>query len=219
MIRVTAVLLLVACTTQADLTVPVSGTSTPPTTTVWTGDTPTRLPPTTVVDYDAEWKAFVRETLAVHEQKPEHPFWSAARTAPARSSAPVVDIGAEMYALQAEINQALQFLAAPEPKRQTLGQLVDQFFDEPDRPWALRVAFCESSAQPGDVSSDAVHSSSRASGWFQHLPKFWDERSEAAGFAGVDILDPVANVGVAAWLLYETSQGSGHWYPSESCWQ
>ena len=39
------------------------------------------VPPerSTVVDYDAEWKAFVRETLAVHEQKPEHPFWSAER--------------------------------------------------------------------------------------------------------------------------------------------
>jgi hypothetical protein len=216
MIRLTAVLLLVACTTQADLTVPVSGTSTPPTTTVWTGDTATRLPPTTVVDYDAEWKAFVRETLAVHAQKPEHPFWSAARTQ-ARSSAPV-DIGAEMYAIQAEINQALQFLAAPEPKRQTLEQLVDQFFAEADRPWALRVAFCESSAQPGDVSSDAIHPSSRASGWFQHLPKFWQERSDAAGFAGEPILDPVANVGVAAWLLYDGG-GKSHWYPSERCWQ
>jgi len=216
MIRLTAALLLVACTTQADLTFPVSGTSTPPTTTVWTGDTPTLLPPTTVVDYDAEWKVFVRETLAVHEQKPEHPFWSAART-PARSSAPV-DIGAEMYALQAEINEALQFLAAPEPKRQTLGQLVDQLFAEADRPWALRVAFCESSAQPGDVSSDAIHPSSRASGWFQHLPKFWQERSEKAGFAGEPILDPVANVGVAAWLLYDGG-GKSHWYPSERCWQ
>ena len=213
--RLVLVAVLVACTGQADLVFPVSGTTTPPTTTVWRGDTPTRLPPTTVVDYDAEWKTFVRETLAVHAQKPEHPFWSAART-PARSSAPV-DIGAEMYAIQAEINEALQFLAAPEPKRQTLGQLIDQLFAEADRPWALRVAFCESSAQPGDVSSDAVHPSSRASGWFQHLPKFWQERSDAAGFAGVDILDPVANVGVAAWLLYDGG-GKSHWDESKACW-
>jgi len=200
------------------LVFPVSGTSTtPPTTTVWRGDYTTLLPPTTVVDYDAEWKTFVRETLAVHAQKPEHPFWSAART-PARSSAPAADIGAEMYALQAEINEALQFLAAPEPKRQTLGQLVDQFFAEADRPWALRVSFCESSAQPGDVSSDAVHPSSRASGWFQHLPKFWQERSEKAGFAGESILDPIANVGVAAWLLYDGG-GTSHWNESKACWR
>ena len=216
--RLVLVAVLVACTGQADLVFPVSGTSTtPPTTTVWRGDYTTLLPPTTVVDYDAEWKTFVRETLAVHEQKPEHPFWSAART-PARSSAPAADIGAEMYALQAEINEALQFLAAPEPKRQTLGQLVDQFFAEADRPWALRVSFCESSAQPGDVSSDAVHPSSRASGWFQHLPKFWQERSEKAGFAGESILDPIANVGVAAWLLYDGG-GTSHWNESKACWR
>jgi hypothetical protein len=112
-----------------------------------------------------------------------------------------------------------QTLQKPQPPQFTLAMLVGYFFAEADRPWALRVAFCESSAQPDDLSSDAVHPSSRASGWFQHLPKFWQERSEAAGFAGVDILDPIANVGVAAWLLYETPQGSGHWYPSESCWQ
>ena len=111
-----------------------------------------------------------------------------------------------------------QTFQKPQVPQFTLGQLIDYFFAEDDRPWALRVAFCESSAQPDDLSTDAIHSSSRASGWFQHLPKFWQERSEKAGFAGVDIMDPVANVGVAAWLLYHTPQGSGHWYPSESCW-
>jgi hypothetical protein len=113
------------------------------------------------------------------------------------------------------LHQTLQKPAVPQF---TLSQLIDYFFAEDDQAWALRVAFCESSAQPDDLSTDAIHSSSRASGWFQHLPKFWEERSEKAGFGGVDIMDPVANVGVAAWLLYHTPQGSGHWYPSESCW-
>ena len=129
MIRLAAVLLLVACTTQADLTVPVSGTSTPPTTTVWTGDTATLLPSTTVVDYDAEWKAFVRETLAVHAQKPEHPFWSAARTVPALSTPTTVAA------------------STVPPTPPTLEELVANYFEPGDQAWALRVAFCESPRQ------------------------------------------------------------------------
>ena len=50
----------------------------------------------------------------------------------------------------------------------------------PPATWALRVAFCESSAQPSDVSSVEV-SSALALGWFQHLAKFWTDRSAAAG--------------------------------------
>ncbi len=99
----------------------------------------------------------------------------------------------------------------------TIEELVDQFFDESDYDWAMTVAFCESSAQPGDTTSKAVHTRSGASGWFQHLPKFWQERSEAAGYAGVDILDPEANVGVASWLLYEGG-GKSHWNESKACW-
>jgi hypothetical protein len=106
-----------------------------------------------------------------------------------------------------------------EPPLFTLEMLVDYFFDEADREWALRVAFCESSAQPDDLVSTAVHHRSGAAGWFQHLPKFWEERTEAVGIHGVDIMDPIAQVHVAAYLLYETSQGTGHWYPSESCWR
>ena len=99
----------------------------------------------------------------------------------------------------------------------TIEELVGQFFDESDYDWAMAVAFCESSAQPGDTTSKAVHTRSGASGWFQHLPKFWQERSEAAGYAGVDILDPEANVGVASWLLYEGG-GKSHWNESKACW-
>ena len=127
-------------------------------------------------------------------------------------------MGSEMCIRDRTTTVLHQTLQKPTVPQFTLGQLVDYFFAEPDRPWALKVALCESSGLPDHVSSDAVHPSSRASGWFQHLPKFWQERSEAAGFAGVDILDPVANVGVAAWLLYDGG-GKSHWYPSESCWK
>ena len=161
------------------------------------GDSPTYTSapsPSTIIaiDYDAEWKAFVHESVLVHAQKPEHPFWSAARTPTTTTVVQVVF---------------------------TLEMLVDYFFDEADREWALRVAFCESSAQPDDLVSTAVHHRSGAAGWFQHLPKFWEERTEAVGISGADIMDPIAQVQVAAWLLYETSQGKGHWYPSESCWR
>ena len=106
-----------------------------------------------------------------------------------------------------------------QPPQFTLEMMVDYFFDEADREWALRVAFCESSALPDDTRSYARHRSSGASGWFQHLPKFWEERTVAAGIPGADIMDPVANVTVAAYLLYQTPQGKGHWYPSEHCWK
>jgi hypothetical protein len=105
----------------------------------------------------------------------------------------------------------------PEPPQFTLDQLIGYFFEPHDRDWALLVAFCESSGQPDHIISDAVHHSSRASGWFQHLPKFWDERSEEAGFADEPILDPIANVAVASWLFYEGG-GKRHWNESKACW-
>ena len=99
----------------------------------------------------------------------------------------------------------------------TLGVLVDRYFRPGDRAWALRVAFCESSADPSDVGSNKV-SSALAVGWFQHLAKFWTDRSEAAGWGGYDPFHGEANVAVAAWLLYEGG-GPRHWNPSRTCWE
>ena len=104
------------------------------------------------------------------------------------------------------------------PEAPTLTELVEVHFLPEDRAWAMRVAFCESSAQGRDTHSSAVNKSSGASGWYQHLPKFWEERSIAAGVPGASMFDPEANVIVASWLLYKTPQGTGHWYPSEPCW-
>jgi len=98
-----------------------------------------------------------------------------------------------------------------------LGKLVDRYFHPEDRAWALKVAFCESSAQPGDVGSTKV-SSALAIGWFQHLAKFWIERSEKAGWEHYDPFHAEANVAVAAWLLYEGG-GARHWNPSRTCWE
>jgi hypothetical protein len=107
---------------------------------------------------------------------------------------------------------------SPPVSEPTLAELIGQNFKMEDWAWALKVAFCESSAQPEDTNSKALHRRSGASGWFQHLPKFWEERTEAAGIPGADIMDPETNVVIAAYLLYETPQGTGHWYPSEACW-
>jgi len=99
----------------------------------------------------------------------------------------------------------------------TLGELIDRYFLAVDRAWARQVAFCESSAQTHHTES-AVVSSALAVGWFQHLAKFWAERSEKAGVPGVSPFDSEANVAVAAWLFYEGG-GPRHWNPSRTCWE
>ena len=87
--------------------------------------------------------------------------------------------------------------------------LVRTHFLPEDHEWALRVMFCESSNRP-----DAYNESSGASGLFQHLRVYWEERSEKANKAGYhngrDIFNPVDNVVVAAWLYYEGG-GARHW--------
>ena len=107
----------------------------------------------------------------------------------------------------------------------TLEELINWFFPKwADRQAFLKIAFCESSAKPTDKYSTAVNKSSGASGWFQHLPKFWDERTKKSKtFDGFHILDPVANVGMAAWLYFNMDSntrwgGKSHWYPSRRCW-
>ena len=77
--------------------------------------------------------------------------------------------------------------------------------DEVD--YALMVMFGESWGVP-----TAQHPDSRASGLFQHLPRYWPDRSVAAGWAGADIFDPEANIAVAAWLRATSpSHGWRHW--------
>lgn len=90
--------------------------------------------------------------------------------------------------------------------------LVAAYFAPADVDRALWVIHCESSGDP-----NAVHGASNASGLFQHLPEFWEDRSAKAGFAGANILDPDSNVAVAAWLVYNGG-GWRHWNPSAHCW-
>ena len=55
-------------------------------------------------------------------------------------------------------------------------RMVQEYFSESDVDRALTVVFCESSGDPG-----VINRSSAASGLFQHLPEFWDERSSGGG--------------------------------------
>ena len=97
----------------------------------------------------------------------------------------------------------------------TLGELINEYFLPEDRVLARMIAFCESSGQTHHTGSEVV-SVALAVGWFQHLAKYWQERSTRAGFEHYDPFNGRANVGVAAWLFY--SSGVHHWNPSKACW-
>ncbi len=83
--------------------------------------------------------------------------------------------------------------------------LVETYFRPADVDRALRIMRCESGGNP-----NAKNPGSSASGLFQHLGKYWATRSAAAGYGGVSIFDPTANVAVAAWLRDQPG-GFSHW--------
>lgn len=93
---------------------------------------------------------------------------------------------------------------APSPSPDQWRELVSRYFAAADVDKALRVIYCESRGR-----ADVVRQGGTASGLFQHLPRYWSSRSSAAGIPGADILDPEANVLVAAWLFYR--DGWRHW--------
>jgi len=90
--------------------------------------------------------------------------------------------------------------------------LVEAFFAPGDVARAMEVIDCESGGDP-----NAKNRYSSASGLFQHLGRYWGERSYLAGYSGSDIFDPLANVAVASWLVYDGG-GWGHWDASAHCW-
>lgn len=82
--------------------------------------------------------------------------------------------------------------------------LVEKYFPAGWVDWGLRIIQCESGGDP-----NAKNPSSSASGLFQHLPKYWPQRSASAGLAGASAFNPEANIAVAAWLL--ENGGASHW--------
>ena len=186
-------IILISCAKAFDTDIPLSGgvDQLPPVLVEYYEESTSM---TLDIDYDVVHPDPIIEYVALFDPNaPEHAFWSAASTTTTTMSLP----------LSAEVPEIL-------PEFQTLGELVDKYFLPEDKEFILWLAFCESSAFPEHYMSSAVNKSSRASGWFQHLPKFWDERSVAAGFEGYSIFNPEANVAVAAWLFYEDG-GARHW--------
>lgn len=84
--------------------------------------------------------------------------------------------------------------------------LVASFFPAEQVERALCIIAHESGGNP-----DAKNPNSSASGLFQHLARYWPERSSAAGWGGASIWDPTANTAVAAWLW--SRDGWWHWAP------
>jgi hypothetical protein len=71
----------------------------------------------------------------------------------------------------------------------------------------LSVMRCESGGNP-----EAYNQSSGASGLMQHLQVYWPPRARAAGYEGASPFDPIANINVSAWLIYQaTGGGWQHW--------
>ena len=75
--------------------------------------------------------------------------------------------------------------------------LVAEYFAAEDVNKAVRVAWCESRFSPSSTNLRTG-----AIGLFQHLPKYWDERAESAGFPNADPTDPEASTAAAAWAVY-----------------
>jgi hypothetical protein len=71
----------------------------------------------------------------------------------------------------------------------------------------LRVMRCESGGDPA-----AFNASSGASGLMQHLSNYFPWRAKMAGYEGASPFDPIVNINVSAWLLYEHRAGGWqHW--------
>jgi hypothetical protein len=75
--------------------------------------------------------------------------------------------------------------------------LVAEYFESEDVNQAVRVAWCESRFDP-----TSTNLRTGAVGLFQHLPRYWEERAESAGFPNADPTDPVASTAAAAWAVY-----------------
>lgn len=76
--------------------------------------------------------------------------------------------------------------------------LVAKYFKSEDVNKAVRVAWCESRFDPASTNLRTG-----AIGLFQHLPRYWEERAEQAGFSGADPTNPEASTAAAAWAIYE----------------
>lgn len=97
-------------------------------------------------------------------------------------------------------------VAPTDPKGQARA-LVIEYFPAWAVESAMRVIGCETGYTYDPWSKNKY---SGASGLFQHMPRYWSERSAKAGWGGWSIFNPEANVAVAAWLWGQTGTWQ-HW--------
>jgi hypothetical protein len=76
--------------------------------------------------------------------------------------------------------------------------LVAEYFAAEDVNRAVRVAWCESRFDPASTNLRTG-----AVGLFQHLPRYWEERAQNAGFPNAEPTDPEASTAAAAWAVYD----------------
>jgi hypothetical protein len=69
----------------------------------------------------------------------------------------------------------------------------------------LWIMQCESGGDPNAANP------SGASGLFQQMQTWWDNRAKAAGFEGASPYDPTANINVSAYLIYRSPNSWHHW--------
>jgi len=107
-----------------------------------------------------------------------------------------------------EPNPDTSFNANVEQWRQSVGEAINSYGGpSSDTNRFLRIMQCESMGQP-----NATNPSSGAAGLMQHLPQYWDARAASAGYSGYSAYDPIANINVSAWLIYQAPGGGWqHW--------
>lgn len=85
--------------------------------------------------------------------------------------------------------------------------LVATYFPDALLDQALSVMECESKGDP-----EAENPSSTASGLYQFIASTWNWASANAGFSGVSVFDPEANIATAAFLVeYSVDRGLPAW--------
>lgn len=90
--------------------------------------------------------------------------------------------------------------------------LVSQFFPSDRVNEALAIIRCESN---GDA--DAYNPYSGAAGLFQFLPSTWATTAPKAGYGGISVFDPEANIASAAWLANRYQQLGQYYWQAWSC--
>lgn len=77
-----------------------------------------------------------------------------------------------------------------------------------DPNYALRIARCESSLNPGAVNYNyAEIAGHHPSGLYQHLSNYWPARAAKYGYAGASVFDPTANANVTMAMWRDGAMG------------